>query len=64
MSRSAEDCGRNGFEGQRSRGRRSRPRRRRLVDAEGGHQLWAQRFDRELSDVLAIQDEIASTIVK
>ena len=35
-----------------------------LVDAEGGHQLWAQRFDRELSDVLAIQDEIASTIVK
>ena len=35
-----------------------------LVDAEGGYQLWAQRFDRELSDVLAIQDEIAATIVK
>ena len=35
-----------------------------LVDAEGGHQLWAQRFDRELSDVFAIQDEIASTVVK
>jgi serine/threonine protein kinase/tetratricopeptide (TPR) repeat protein len=35
-----------------------------LVHAEGGHQIWAQRFDRELSDVFAIQDEIASTIVK
>ena len=34
-----------------------------LVDAEGGHQLWSRRFDRELPDVFAIQDEIAGTIV-
>jgi TolB-like protein/Flp pilus assembly protein TadD len=35
-----------------------------LVDAEDGYQLWSKRFDRELSDVFAIQDEIAATIVK
>ena len=34
-----------------------------LVDAADGYQLWSRRFDRELSDVLAIQDEIASTVV-
>ena len=34
-----------------------------LVDADDGHQLWSKRFDRELSDVFAIQDEIAATIV-
>jgi serine/threonine protein kinase/tetratricopeptide (TPR) repeat protein len=33
-----------------------------LVDADDGHQLWSRRFDRELSDVFAIQDEIAATI--
>ena len=33
-----------------------------LVDTESGHQLWSKRFDRELSDVFAIQDEIAATI--
>jgi eukaryotic-like serine/threonine-protein kinase len=35
-----------------------------LVNAEDGYQLWSRRFDRELSDVFAIQDEIAATIVK
>ena len=35
-----------------------------LVDAEDGYQLWSKRFDRELSDVFAIQDEIAATIVE
>jgi eukaryotic-like serine/threonine-protein kinase len=35
-----------------------------LVNAEDGYQLWAKRFDRELSDVFEIQDEIAATIVK
>jgi len=35
-----------------------------LVNAEDGYQLWSKRFDRELSDVFAIQDEIAATIVK
>jgi eukaryotic-like serine/threonine-protein kinase len=34
-----------------------------LVDTEGGHQLWSRRFDRQLADVFAIQDEIATTIV-
>jgi serine/threonine-protein kinase len=34
-----------------------------LVNAEDGYQLWSKRFDRDLSDVFAIQDEIASTIV-
>jgi TolB-like protein/Tfp pilus assembly protein PilF len=30
-----------------------------LVDAATGYQRWAERFDRELDDVFAIQDEIA-----
>jgi TolB-like protein len=34
-----------------------------LVNAEDGYQLWSKRFDRELSDVFAIQDEIAASIV-
>jgi serine/threonine-protein kinase len=34
-----------------------------LVDtADGGH-LWSERFDRQLSDVFAVQDEIAGAIV-
>jgi serine/threonine protein kinase/tetratricopeptide (TPR) repeat protein len=34
-----------------------------LVNAENGYQLWSKRFDRELSDVFAIQDEVAAAIV-
>jgi serine/threonine protein kinase/tetratricopeptide (TPR) repeat protein len=34
-----------------------------LVNADDGYQLWSKRFDRELSDVFAIQDEIAAIIV-
>ena len=34
-----------------------------LVDAEEGFQLWSERYDRELADVFAIQDEIAASIV-
>jgi len=34
-----------------------------LVDAAGGFQLWSARFDRQLEDVFAIQDEIAASIV-
>ncbi len=34
-----------------------------LVNADDGYQLWSKRFDRELADVFAIQDEIAATIV-
>jgi TolB-like protein len=34
-----------------------------LVNAQDGYQLWSRRFDRELPDVFAIQDEIAATIM-
>lgn len=34
-----------------------------LVNAEDGYQIWSKRFDRQLSDVFAIQDEVADTIV-
>jgi serine/threonine protein kinase/Tfp pilus assembly protein PilF len=34
-----------------------------LVAASDGYQLWSERFDRDLDDVFAIQDEISLTIV-
>jgi len=34
-----------------------------LVDSESGQQLWAERFDRELNDIFAVQDEIAEKII-
>jgi serine/threonine-protein kinase len=34
----------------------------RLVDAKSGLQLWADEYDREMSDVLTVQDEIAWAI--
>ena len=34
-----------------------------LIDAAAGSHLWAQRFDRELTDLFAVQDEITRTIV-
>jgi adenylate cyclase len=34
-----------------------------LIDAETGAQRWAERYDRELHDVLAVQDEVARAIV-
>ena len=33
-----------------------------LVTATGGSHLWSQRYDRELEDVFAVQDEIAAAI--
>jgi adenylate cyclase len=33
-----------------------------LIDAASGRHLWADRYDRELADVFAVQDEIAQTI--
>ena len=33
-----------------------------LVEAASGHHLWADRYDRELADVFAVQDEIALSI--
>ncbi len=35
-----------------------------LVDAIKGNHLWADRFDRDLKDIFAWQDEIACTIMK
>ena len=34
-----------------------------LVDTSNGHHLWAERYDRELTDVFAVQDEITKQIV-
>ena len=34
-----------------------------LIDAATGHHLWADRYDRDLADVFAVQDEIARTII-
>jgi TolB-like protein/Tfp pilus assembly protein PilF len=33
-----------------------------LVNATDGYQLWSERYDREISDVFALQDEISLTI--
>jgi TolB-like protein/Tfp pilus assembly protein PilF len=35
-----------------------------LVNASHGHHLWSERYDRELDDVFAIQDEITMAIVE
>lgn len=33
-----------------------------LIDAASGNRLWSQRYDRDLTDVLKVQDEIAEAI--
>ena len=33
-----------------------------LIEAETGHHIWAERYDRELADVFAVQDEIVTEI--
>ena len=33
-----------------------------LVEAETGNHLWAERYDRDLEDVFAVQDEVVATI--
>jgi TolB-like protein/Tfp pilus assembly protein PilF len=35
-----------------------------LIEASGGSNLWSQQFDRELTDVFAVQDEIAKAVVE
>ncbi|MHC4932986.1 MAG: protein kinase domain-containing protein [Planctomycetota bacterium] len=35
-----------------------------LVETRSGHSLWAEKFDREMEDVFAIQDEIAQNIAR
>src|SRR5213594_584222 len=34
-----------------------------LVDATNGYHLWAERYDRDLQDIFAVQDEITKKIV-
>jgi TolB-like protein/Tfp pilus assembly protein PilF len=35
-----------------------------LVDARNGYHLWSERYDRDVADVFAIQDEIAHAIAR
>jgi serine/threonine protein kinase/Flp pilus assembly protein TadD len=35
-----------------------------LINVTDGYHLWSERYDRELEDVFAVQDEIAANIVK
>ena len=34
-----------------------------LIDAKSDRHVWAERYDRELSDIFAVQDEVVSAIV-
>ena len=34
-----------------------------LINAQDGYQMWSERFDREMKDIFAIQDEIAEQTV-
>jgi len=35
-----------------------------LINAADGYHLWSETFDRELDDIFAVQDEIASSVAK
>ena len=35
-----------------------------LVDTETGFQLWSERYDRQLSDMFRLQDEIAGNVAQ
>jgi adenylate cyclase len=35
-----------------------------LIDGESGDHVWAERYDRDLTDIFAIQDEISKAIVE
>ena len=47
----------------RRSGTRIRVTAQLIVAADGSH-LWSERYDRELTDIFAVQDEIASAIAK
>jgi adenylate cyclase len=34
-----------------------------LIDADTGHHVWAERYDRRLEDIFALQDEITESLV-
>jgi len=35
-----------------------------LIDAQTGHHLWAERYDRDLKDIFALQDEITLKVIR
>jgi adenylate cyclase len=35
-----------------------------LIDALTGHHIWAERYDRDLTDLFALQDEITMKILR
>src|SRR5690242_6251077 len=35
-----------------------------LIDGETGDHIWAERYDRDLTDIFAIQDELSKAIVE
>ncbi|MDX8541458.1 adenylate/guanylate cyclase domain-containing protein [Mesorhizobium abyssinicae] len=35
-----------------------------LIDAAGGNHIWAERFDRDLADIFAVQDEVTRRVVE
>lgn len=35
----------------------------RLTDADSGYQLWAEKFDRDMADFFAVQDEVTAQII-
>jgi TolB-like protein len=35
-----------------------------LIDAENGYQIWSERFDRQMTDLFALQDEITLAIIQ
>ncbi len=34
-----------------------------LIDAEAGNHIWAERYDRDLANIFAVQDEITSAVI-
>ena len=34
-----------------------------LIDAASGAHVWAERYDRDLTDIFALQDEITASVV-
>ena len=35
-----------------------------LIDGETGNHIWAEKYDRELEDIFAVQDEITETVIR
>ena len=50
------------LQGSVRRAGRSNPRTTQLINAADGSHLWSERFDREMTDVFDLQDEIATAI--